>query len=49
MLQQKVQTGKQFSKSRAGIPAEPGSLEELRLFKRIQKDFSKQYELFFPR
>ena len=48
MLQQKIRPGKQISKAHAGLPAEPGSPEELRLFKRIQKDFSKQYELFFP-
>jgi hypothetical protein len=27
---------------------DPGSLEELQLFEKIQKDFSNQFELFFP-
>jgi hypothetical protein len=31
-----------------GIGIEPGSAEELRLFKKGQKKFAKQFELFFP-
>ena len=27
---------------------DPGSAEELRLFEQIQKEFSNQFELFFP-
>ncbi|HLY70712.1 MAG TPA: peptide ligase PGM1-related protein [Puia sp.] len=31
-----------------GIRIEPGSAEELRLFRKSQKGFAKQFELFFP-
>jgi hypothetical protein len=48
MSKRDLQPKKLLANQSEGIRVEPGSAEELRHFKKNQKDFAKQFELFFP-